>query len=277
MLKPRKVKQNFSSQGKEYHQMLQSTQEKKDKGHQIFNEEQLEGVNFDLTPKHVAIIMDGNRRWANQNGLPFEFGYVKGAARLKEIVQAAIELNILTLTVYGFSTENWKRPKEEVETLLNLFKEYLITERDDMVKHGVCLTVMGNASAFNEDLREVIIDTQKATSAGTKLNLVLALNYGGRDDIRRALTRIAQDCVDKKLQPSDVSETLIGQYLDTANFEDPDLLIRTSGEFRLSNFLIWQLAYTEVSVLKDFWPDFKAEHLLSVVKNYVNRERRRGI
>ncbi len=257
--------------------MLQSTQEKKDTKHLIFNEEQLEGVNFNLTPKHVAVIMDGNRRWANQNNLPFEFGYVKGANRLKEIVQAAIELNILTLTAYAFSTENWKRPKNEVENLLNLFKEYLITECDEMVKHGVRLTVIGNASAFSEDLREVINSTQKATQAGAKLNLVLALNYGGRDDIRRALTRITQDCVDKKLQASDISEALIGQYLDTSNFEDPDLLIRTSGEFRLSNFLIWQLAYTEVNVVKDFWPDFSAEHLLYVVKNYVNRERRCGV
>ena len=257
--------------------MLQSAQEKKETKHQIFNEEQLVGVNLNLAPKHVAIIMDGNRRWANQHNLPFELGYVKGAVRLKEVVQAAIELNILTLTAYAFSTENWKRPDKEVENLLGLFKEYLIAECDQMVKHGVRLTVIGNVSAFNDDLKEAISATQKATQAGTKLNLVLALNYGGRDDIRRALTRISQDCVDKKLQTSDISEALIGQYLDTSNFEDPDLLIRTSGEFRLSNFLIWQLAYTEVSILKDFWPDFSAEHLLCVVKNYVNRERRCGV
>ncbi len=257
--------------------MLQSTKQEKITTQHIFHEEQLEGIDFNSIPKHVAIIMDGNRRWAIQKNLPYELGYVKGAERLKETVQAAMELKIETLTVYAFSTENWKRPKEEVDILLDLFKEYLIAERTGMAQHGICLTTIGDVSVFNNELKEALVQTRETTKGGDKLNLVLALNYGGRDDLLRAFRRIAQGCVEEELQVSQISESLIDRYLDTAEFTDPDLLIRTSGEFRISNFLVWQLAYTEVNVLKDYWPEFSSEHLLRAVNNYIKRERRCGI
>ena len=257
--------------------MLQSVQEKKVSKNKIFNKEQLADLDFKRIPKHVAIIMDGNRRWALQNNLPYQLAYVTGAERLKKIVEAAIELGIEVLTVYAFSTENWKRPQEEVKVLLSLLKEYILNERDSMAMLGIRLKVIGDTSVFNSELKEAIFKTEETTKEGRSIDLVLALNYGGRDDISRALTRITQDCLDKKIKPSQVSESLISKYLDTAEYTDPDLLIRTSGEFRISNFLIWQLAYTEIIVQGVFWPDFNSNHLLSAVKNYINREKRCGV
>lgn len=243
----------------------------------IFSQDQLAKLDFNKIPGHVAIMMDGNRRWAKQNNLPIELGHAKGSGRLKEIVQAAVELKINTLTVYSLSTENKNRSKEEIEGLLSLFKQYLISERDDMIKNGICLHAIGDLSFFPQDIQEALKETQRVTQKGHQLNLVIAMNYGARDEIKRAVQKITQDCLDKKIEASNISEELISKYLDTAKFSDPNLLIRTSGEFRLSNFLLWQISYTELYILRKFWPEFEPIDLLNAVKSYQEREIRRGI
>lgn len=244
---------------------------------QLFTEEQLLGIDFNNTPKHVAIIMDGNRRWAHQHNLPYELGYIKGAEKLKEITRAAIELKIETLTAYAFSTENWRRSKEETSILLKLFNEYLNSECENMVVNGIRLKTIGDITQFPIELQETLYRVQNETNEGKTLCLVLALNYGSRNEMSRVVKKIVQDCLENKLQLSQISESTISNYLDTADLSDPDLLIRTSGEFRLSNFLLWQVAYTEVNILKTYWPDFQVEELLAVIKNYLKRERRCGI
>lgn len=256
--------------------MLQPIEEEIHLAEPLFNIEDLQGIDFALTPKHVAIIMDGNRRWAREKNLPVEYGHIKGAERLREVIQAAIELKIETLTIYSFSTENWKRSKEEISLLTNLYRQYLINGKDQMVTHGIRLFTIGDNTPFDDALQEALIETKKATEQGKNLNLVIALNYGARAELTRAVKKMIQDCQNKVIQHSDVSEQLISKYLDTAQFSDPDLLIRTSGEFRLSNFLLWQLAYTEMSILKDYWPDFGPRHLLGAIKNYLLRDRRCG-
>lgn len=242
----------------------------------IFYQEQLNSLGKDLIPKHVAIMMDGNRRWAAQNNLPIELGHAKGSETLKEIVQAAVELNIKTLTVYSFSTENKNRSASEIKCLFGLFKQYIVSEKDNMIKNGIRLKTIGDLSFFPDDIIQALSEAEEATQNGDQLDLVVAMNYGARDEIKRAMKRIATDCVEKKIQPSDISENLISNYLDTAAFSDPELLIRTSGEFRLSNFLLWQISYTELCILGKYWPDFEPIDLLNAVKNYQERERRRG-
>ncbi len=243
----------------------------------VFTQEQLVGLNWDQIPKSVAVIMDGNRRWAAQNNLPIQFAYVMGAQQLKKVVRAAVELGIQTLIVYAFSTENWKRPQSEIENLLTVFKNYLIEEKASLLENRVRLATIGDTRVFPSELQNVLKDTLESTKDGSRLNLVLALNYGARDEIKRAVTCISKDCLEKKIKPSDISEKLISKYLDTAIYSDPDLLIRTSGESRLSNFLLWQASYAEICLLEKFWPEFEPEDLLNSVKQYQQRESRRGI
>lgn len=243
----------------------------------IYSLEDLQDINLNSIPSHVAIIMDGNRRWALNHNLPVQFGYGKGAEKLKEIVQAARQLGIKTLTVYAFSTENWRRSKEEITQILHLLKEYLNTEKEGMIANGICLRTIGSLEIFPKDLIQAFQETQKATEEGKELTLVLALNYGARDEIKRAMQRIALDCTQKKLEIAKINENTIAKYLDTADWGDPELLIRTSGEFRLSNFLLWQLSYTEIFILQTLWPDFSPADLLTAIKNYQKREKRRGI
>jgi len=227
-------------------------------------------------PEHVAIVMDGNRRWAKRQGLPPMAGHWKGADVLTEIVRAASELNIQVLTVYAFSTENWKRTSMEIKTLMRLFKTYLARQRKSMVEEGVRLNVIGDLSRFPKDVLHVLEETIDATQDGKKLDLVLALNYGGRDELRRAVKKIVDDCLSHKLAKEEITEEVIASYLDTAQWKDPDLLIRTSGENRISNFLLWQISYTEVLITDVLWPDFSKQDLLRAVLEYQKREMRVG-
>jgi len=242
----------------------------------VYTEQQLSLVDVYRVPTHVAIIMDGNRRWAKQRNLPYLMGHWQGAKGMMQMVRAASALGIKVLTVYAFSTENWRRSAEEVAALMFLFKTYLINEREEMVREGVKLNVIGDLSRLPLDVKKELEITKKETSSGTHIELVLALNYGGRDDIRRAVLNIVQDIRKGKLSEESLSEELLSNYLDTAEWEDPQLLIRTSGERRLSNFLLWQLSYTEVYVSEVLWPDFNEKHLLEAIVEYQQRERRLG-
>lgn len=227
-------------------------------------------------PQHVAIIMDGNRRWAKKHQLPYMVGHWRGEETLTRIVRAAQELGIKILTVFAFSTENWKRSSEEIEELIHLFKVYLVRERENMISNGVKLESIGDTSRFPQDVRDALEETKLATSKGDKLELVIAVNYGGRDDIRRATLSIIQDCLQGSLSPDDLSEQVFSKYLDTAKWKDPELLIRTSGEQRLSNFLLWQISYSEVYITPVLWPDFSEGDLLDAILEYQQRERRLG-
>ncbi len=227
-------------------------------------------------PEHVAIIMDGNRRWAKNLGLPMSAGHWRGAERLIQIVRAAKELGIKILTVYAFSTENWGRSAVEVKALMRLFKTYLKLQQSVMIEEGVRLNTIGDISKFPKDVLKVLEETIAATKDGTKLDLVIALNYGARDELKRAFSAILDDCLAKKISKEELSEELISSYLDTAKWKDPDLLIRTSGERRLSNFLLWQISYAEVYVTDVLWPDFSEKDLLEAVLKYQEREQRLG-
>ena len=227
-------------------------------------------------PHHLAIMMDGNRRWAKQRHLPPIAGHWKGAETISSIVRSAAKLGIKVLTVYSFSTENWNRSDLEIEGLMSLWKVCLHRERERMIEEGVRLQTIGDLSRFPEDVRDLFEETKRLTAAGDKIDLVLALNYGARDEIRRATTAIVEDVLSGKLNKEELSEKTISSYLDTAKWKDPDLLIRTSGETRLSNFLLWQLSYTEICITPTLWPDFSEEHLVHAILDYQSRQRRLG-
>lgn len=229
-----------------------------------------------LVPEHIAIVMDGNRRWAKKRGLPQMTGHSRGVDALVKVVKAAKELGVKTLTVYAFSTENWKRSPLEVKVLMQLFKTHFIRQRKKMVRDGVCLDVIGDISKLPLDVQTVLNETKSATSEGTKFNLVIALNYGARDEIKRAVWHIVEDCLSKKLSKDSITEDVLASYLDTAKWKDPDLLIRTSGENRISNFLLWQISYCEIYVTDVLWPDFDEKDLLAAVLEYQKREMRVG-
>lgn len=227
-------------------------------------------------PQHVAIIMDGNRRWARSRGLPAMMGHWKGAETLTTIVRAASELGIKTLTVYSFSTENWGRAKEEVDALMHLFKVYLEKQREPMFQEGVRLDAIGDLKRLPPFVLQELERSRAYTAQGKKIDLVLAMNYGGRDDIRRAVIGMMRDFEQGKLSKEQISEQLIGQYLDTAKWPDPELFIRTSGERRQSNFLLWQLCYSEFYHTDILWPDFDQYDLLDAIRQHQMRERRLG-
>ncbi len=238
----------------------------------IYSPEELSQINPLLIPKHIAIIMDGNRRWAKQRGLPQMMGHWEGAETLTEILRAAVDLGIKTLTVYAFSTENWTRPQDEVEDLMNIFELYLMRKREHMIRDGVRLDAIGDLSRLPERVLRAFRDTKKATEHCDRINLVLALNYGGRDEIRRAVVKILEE----KIEPEAVTEELIGKHLDTFRYGDPDLLIRTSGEMRVSNFLLWQISYAEIFSANVFWPEFSPKDLFEAVLTFQKRHRRLG-
>jgi undecaprenyl diphosphate synthase len=233
-------------------------------------------LDMDRIPKHIAIIMDGNRRWAKNQGLPAMVGHWHGAEALSKIVEVAASLGVQTLTVYAFSTENWKRSQEEVDSIMKLFRMYLIGQKDRMVREGVRLGTIGDTRRFPAQVKETLDDVKKATANGDKIDLVLAVNYGARDDIRRGLISIVEDCERGRLQKEDITEALIARYLDTAPWGDPELLIRTSGESRLSNFLLWEISYAEVYITDVLWPDFNEQQLMKAIAAYQKRERRVG-
>ena len=242
----------------------------------IYSSDDLVFLDSTKIPNHVAIIMDGNRRWAKRQGLPPMMGHWKGAETLTKIVRAASELGIKTLTVYSFSTENWNRAGEEVDALMHLFKVYLIKQRRPMAKEGVRLHAIGDLKRLPHSVLKELELSKSYTAHCKKIDLVLAINYGGRDDIRRAFVSIMEDFEKGQLSKEQISEQLISKYLDTAQWPDPDLLIRTSGERRQSNFLLWQLSYSEFCLTDTLWPDFDEHALLQAVCDVQQRHRRLG-
>lgn len=226
-------------------------------------------------PNHIAIILDGNGRWAKKRGMPRSFGHVKGCENLEDICEVAKELGVKYLTVYAFSTENWKRSKEEVDGLMKLFRNYLKKCIKISQKNNMRVKVIGDITAFDSDIQESIGKLEDFSKDFTDLHFQIALNYGSRDEITRAVNRMLEDQKAGKLE-TPVSEDTISGYLDTAGLPDPDLMIRTSGELRLSNYLLWQLAYSEFYFTDVPWPDFKKEELVKAIEKYNERDRRYG-
>jgi undecaprenyl diphosphate synthase len=239
---------------------------------------ELGDIKLDLQriPRHVAIIMDGNRRWAKRKGLPAMVGHWHGAEALSNLVEAAAGLGIEVITAFSFSTENWNRTLDEVDSLLHLFRMYLLGQKERMIREGVRLSTIGDLRRLPPDLKEVLEEVKSATSSGHRIDLVLAVNYGARDNIRRATQAIAEDCLSGRIQKEDISEALISRYLDTAPWGDPELLIRPGGEKRLSNFLLWEISYAEVYHTDVLWPEFTEHDLMRAIAEYQKRERRTG-
>ncbi len=227
-------------------------------------------------PRHVAIIMDGNGRWAQARGRPRLFGHHAGARRVREVVAACPDLGIKYLTIFAFSTENWKRTQAEVAGLMNLFRRYITKEARALAERGVRVRFIGDRVRLDKKLIALMDQLEKLTEKNELINLTIALNYGGRDEVARATRRLAQDVADGKLLPQDVDEETLPRYLDTRVLPDPDLVIRTSGEARISNFLLWQSAYSEYEFIDTLWPDFTAEELARLCASYGGRERRFG-
>lgn len=227
-------------------------------------------------PEHVAVIMDGNGRWASQHGKNRIFGHQKGVKTVKLITEAAAELGVRYLTLYAFSTENWNRPLTEVSGLMNLLVQTLKSEIKTLHKNNVRLLTIGDIAQLPEKTRVAMEEGVKTTSTNTGLNLVLALNYSARWDMTQAMQAISEKVKQGHLEPEAVNEQLINSHLSTANIPDPELLIRTSGELRISNFLLWQIAYTELYFTEILWPEFTKAHFISAIQDYRQRERRFG-
>ena len=227
-------------------------------------------------PQHVAIIMDGNGRWAKQRHMPRTYGHARGAKVLEQTLEDCDSLGIKYLTVYAFSTENWSRPLQEIQVIMNLFRDYLISAVDKCNKNNVRCMVIGDRTRLSPDIIESIDNLENATKDNTGITFIVAINYGGRDDITRAVRKAVTDAAQGSLSPDDITEQAISDMLDTKGIPDPDLLIRTSGEQRLSNFLMWQLAYSEFYFADVHWPDFNKEELLKAIGKFSKRERRYG-
>lgn len=227
-------------------------------------------------PQHVAIIMDGNGRWAKQFGYPRIYGHLKGAKAARKIIRACGEVGIRYLTLYTFSTENWKRPTHEVQTLFKILKKYMIRERDQLMKDNVHFQCIGDLSRLPVEVAKEVQTTIDLTKANTGLTLIFALNYGGRQEMMSAMKAIAEDVKNGVIETSDITENLVNQKLQTKNYPEPDLIIRTSGEFRISNFLLWQSAYSEFFVTPTLWPDFDKESLMEALREFNRRDRRFG-
>ncbi|MBQ8085947.1 MAG: isoprenyl transferase [Lachnospiraceae bacterium] len=227
-------------------------------------------------PKHVAIILDGNGRWAKKRNMPRNYGHVQGSKTVEQIIEDGYNMGIEYITVYAFSTENWKRSKDEVDALMKLLGKYLIDCIERSTKNNMRVRVIGDKTGLDRKLVDRINELEEATKEATGLKFTIAINYGGRDEIRRAVKKITEEVKEGSISPDEITEDLISERLDTAGLPDPDLLIRTSGEERLSNFLPWQLAYTEFYFTDVLWPDFSKEDLLTAIRYYNGRERRFG-
>ncbi|MCW3490853.1 isoprenyl transferase [Dethiobacter alkaliphilus] len=227
-------------------------------------------------PQHVAIIMDGNGRWASHRGLPRTAGHHAGMVALRRTIRSADELGIKVLTVYAFSTENWSRPKREVDFLMRLPKEFLRTDLPELIEKNVKVVMVGSADGLPRHTREAVDEAMAATAQNTGMILNFALNYGSRAEIIHAMRDIAAKSASGLISPGDIDEQTVDNHLYTADLPDPDLLIRPSGEIRLSNFLLWQLAYAELWFTDVYWPDFDRRHLLEAIEAYQNRDRRFG-
>jgi undecaprenyl diphosphate synthase len=226
--------------------------------------------------RHLAIIMDGNGRWAARHRLPRLAGHRAGVEALRRVVEAAPALGIEVLTLYAFSSENWKRPADEVSDLMGLLRHYIRSEVKALHENGVRLDFIGNWRALKPDLVALIEEARVKTAANTRLRMVMALNYGGQDEIVRAARALAEDVAAGRIEAAQIDKTVMAARLDTAELPPPDVVLRTSGEMRLSNFLLWQAAYAEIVVTETLWPDFDATHLASVLSEYSTRERRFG-
>ncbi len=228
-------------------------------------------------PRHVTIIMDGNGRWAQKRNLKRLKGHEKGSKVVKHIVETAARLGIRVLSFYAFSKENWNRPKEEVDALMQLLYKYLLTESDNMIRKGIRLNVIGDLSSLSPVLRKLINEVRQRSHGNSRVNVVIALSYSGRYEILEAVKTIVKNIQKGVIKPADINERVFSKYLFTKNMPDPDLLIRTSGERRISNFMLWQIAYTELYITKTLWPDFTKEEFLKAIINFQKRNRRFGM
>lgn len=244
----------------------------------LFQQKEKSSFTIDMAniPKHIAIIMDGNGRWAKARFLPRKAGHKAGAEALERIMDDCKELGVKHLTVYAFSTENWKRSQEEIDGIMDLLRQYLNTYFTKALKDDVRLDVIGDINRLDEDIQKRILELEEQTKEKDGFCVHIALNYGGRDELRRAIRNIAQQSADGTLKPEDITEDMIASYLDTAGTPDPELVIRTSGEERISNFLLWQIAYSEFYFTDALWPDFDRKALEEAIYYYQNRERRFG-
>lgn len=236
----------------------------------------MEGVNFMKIPAHIAIILDGNGRWAKAKGMPRNYGHAQGSKNVERICEEAYRMGVKYLTVYAFSTENWNRPKDEVDALMKLLRNYMKTCLKTAAKNDMKVRVIGDKTGLDEDIRNRIAELEEATKDNGGLNFQIALNYGSRDEIVRAVRKVSEDVKEGKVKPEDIDEKMFETYLDTHGIPDPDLMIRTSGELRLSNYLLWQLAYTEFYFTDIPWPDFIKEELSKAIEQYNRRDRRYG-
>lgn len=236
----------------------------------------IEKIDKNRLPRHVAIIMDGNGRWAKAKGKDRSFGHQEGVVSVRKIMDAVTQLGLKYLTLYTFSTENWNRPEEEVQALMSLLVSAIHRETPDMMKKNVRLTAIGDLSRLREDAYNTLQECIDTTSANTGTTLVLALSYSSRWEIIRAARQLAQEVLEQKINPNDITEAMVSDHLTTKNIPDPDLLIRTGGEKRISNFLLWQLSYAEFFFTDVFWPDFREEELYEAILYYQQRERRFG-
>ena len=228
-------------------------------------------------PNHVAIILDGNGRWAKSKGMPRNYGHVQGAKTVEVICEEAYRMGIQYLTVYAFSTENWNRPGDEVDALMGLLRNYMKTCLKTAAKNNMCVRIIGDKTGLDEDIRNRMVQLEQATKDNTGLHFQIAINYGGRDEIVRAVRRLADSVASGSLRAEEITEEKIGDTLDTRGLPEPDLLIRTCNEQRISNFLLWQLAYTELYFTPVPWPDFSKEELEKAIEAYNKRDRRYGL
>ena len=234
-------------------------------------------INNEKVPNHVAIIMDGNGRWAKQQGEDRVFGHHEGVNSVREVVEACAEIGVKYLTLYAFSTENWNRPKEEVDALMELLVATISMETPNLNKNGVKLQAIGDIKSLPPTCQEELQESINATAGNTKVTLILALSYSGKWEITDAVKQIAREVKEGKINPDDITSQMIESHLSTCRFPDPELMIRTSGEHRISNFLLWQLAYAEFYFTEVLWPDFRKNEFFKAIHSYQNRERRFGL
>ncbi|MCL5276506.1 MAG: isoprenyl transferase, partial [Deltaproteobacteria bacterium] len=239
--------------------------------------ELLKGLDKRNLPRHIAIIMDGNGRWAKKRDLNRVKGHEQGSKVVKRIVETAARLGVRVLSLYAFSKENWNRPHEEVDALMHLLHKYLLSESDNLIKNGIRIVVIGDLSSLAPPLRALISDVCLRSRSNTGMTVVIALSYGGRYEIVEAIKAVVKDVQGRKLDADTITEETFGRYLFTKDIPDPDLLIRTSGEKRISNFMLWQIAYTELYITKTLWPDFTKEEFLSSIIDFQKRQRRFGM
>ena len=227
-------------------------------------------------PRHIAVIMDGNGRWACDRGLPRQEGHRAGMTAVREVLEGCVEAGVGILTLFAFSTENWERPEEEVLAVMSLLKFYAEKERDELRKKGIRVRILGDLDRVDDDVRDAVRQIEEATSDGDRLHLNLMLSYSGRDELLRAVRTLATEAAAGRIDPAAIDQETLERALYTRGLPDPDLLIRTSGEFRISNFMLWQLAYTEIHISPVLWPDFTREDLATAIHEFQRRERRFG-